>query len=394
MSRKTFNISLALRLTERYDHRCAIGIIRYARQKENWRLLGNESLFFTALGQSYHVPDGIIARITSRQELEQLKAYKVPLIDIAGSYHDPELYQTVNDDLETGAMAARHFLARGFSNYAYVGINDMIWSERRQAGFVGEVERALGIGVSSFTLGVSWLRRDYNLSRLIRWLKKLPVPCAVMAANDLVGYRIGIAATMAGLSMPGQLAIIGVDNEDVFCELAEPKLSSIACDCEAIGSEAAALLDKVLADRNHSRNIVVTPGMVEARESTDIVISEDSLVREVKNYIRTNIRKGINVADVARQFPLSRRTLERRFRSVEGRSIHDAILDIRLQKARHFLAAGRTATQAGYESGFVSIQHFHHTFKKNFRLTPNEYAASVRRDKLVSGGRYFDNRLE
>lgn len=374
MSKKTINISLALRLNERYDHRCAIGIVRYSRDKENWRLFGSESLFFTDPERYRNAPDGIIARITNRQELARLKAYNVPLVDIAGSYRDPSLFQAINDDFETGIIAASHFLVRGFHNFAYLGINDMLWSENRYAGFSHEVKRTIGADVSVFTIGTSWLRRDYNPSRLIRWLKKLPLPCAVMTANDLIGYRAAMAASFAGLAVPEQLSVLGVDNEDLYCELSQPKLTSIACDCEAIGAEAAALLDRILQESEPAKRVVVPPGAVMARESTSITIGEDSLVREIKIYIRANINKGMNVAEVAACFPLSRRSLERRFRSVEGMTMHEAIEDARLEKACQLLQSGLNATKAGYESGFVSIQHFHHVFKKRFHVTPTQYA--------------------
>lgn len=379
MAKKTLRISLAMHLNERYDHRCAIGIIKYARTKTDWNLLGHESRFFTEPRRDNDVPDGIIARIVSRQELTRLMALRIPVVDIAGSYLTPRLRLAVNDDHQTGVVAARHFLARGFQHFASVVINDMLWSQKRHEGFAAEVAAQLGADVQRFVMGASWNRRKCNLSRLVKWLRRLPQPCAVMAANDLIGYRITVAATAAGLAVPGQVAIIGVDNEDLYCELAQPQLTTIACDCERIGFEAARLLDRILTDGDRHGHAVIPPGGIEPRESTNIVIGEDGLMRDIKNYIRANIKNRINVADVASHFPLSRRALERRFRASEGKTIHDVIVESRLERACRLLAEGKNVTEAGYESGFVSIQHFHHTFKKRYKQTPLHYALEAKR---------------
>lgn len=379
MAKKRFNIGLHLGLNERFDHRVAIGIIKYARTRDDFRLFGNEWLTQTGFGDRENRPDGVIARFTNRDELRPLKADRVPVVDIAGSFNDSCLAQSVNDDRFTGAMAGKHLLSCGFRHFAYVGLSDMLWSSERLLGFGTVVKEHHGVDIQPYIVGHSWLKRSRSLTGLVKWLKKLPLPCGIMAANDLIGYRVSAAAALAGLSVPDQLAIIGVDNEEVYCELAMPRLTSITCDCEKIGYEAASLLHEILVGNTDRNRIVIAPLQVEPRDSTNIVIGEDSLVREIKRYINTHVGKGINVADVALHFPMSRRALEKRFKASEGKTIHEAIMSARLRQSCKLLAAGKTATEAGYESGFAAVQYFCQAFKKHYGMTPMSYSAACRR---------------
>lgn len=370
-----YNISLALGLNERYDHRVAVGIIKFSRDRPDWRLSGNEWLFRTVSGKRADRPDGIIARITDRKTLGRLLSYKVPIVDVAYSFEDPRLPVVCNDDLETGLMAGRHFLAKGFNRFAYAGIDEAIWSRRRREGLWQAVREVQDGDLPVFNVAISWLRREHNLNGLAKWLAKLPKPCAVLAANDLIGYRVSTAARMAGIAVPHEVAIMGVDSEEVFCELSEPRLSSISCDCERIGMEAANLLAQLINGEDPLRQMVIPPLDIDARESTDIIIGQDGIIREVKNYIRINIGRGINVADVAEAFPMSRRALEKRFLQHEGQTIHDELIRVRLEKSCSLLTAGTSISAACYESGFASLQHFYHAFKRRYNLTPAQFAS-------------------
>ena len=380
MSKEGFDISLSLGWNERYDHKVAIGIIKYFRQRENWRLFGNEWLFqMNRPGE--RKTDGIIARIHDRDDLDRMTSYQVPMVDVANSYEDANLPHAVNDDLLTGRMGAEHFLDKGFTNLAYLGIDEVSWSNKRLQGMREAMREVDGTGqVHHFSVGTAWIRREHSLAGIVKWLKKLPLPCGLMAANDFLGYRVTVASAMAGLAIPEQLAVLGVDNEDVYCELSSPSLSSISCDCERIGMEAAQLLAQILNNEDPLRQVVVPPLGIHARESTAIVLGEDKMVRDVRNYIGANVGRGINVADVAACFPLSRRALEKRFKQFDGRTIHEAIQGARLEKAQRLLADGKSANAAGFESGFSTTQHFCHAFKNQFGMTPMEYAAANRND--------------
>ncbi len=393
MLRKQFDISLALGLNEHYDHRVAVGIIKFARARADWRLFGSDWLLHSDKERRDFRPDGIIARIADRETLHRLRRSKVPVVDIAGASDDAALPRAVNDDFLTGRMAGLHFLERGFRNFAHVGVDGAAWSRKRADGLLHALREAHGgaAGFAEHAVGLGWLRREYSLAGLAKWLRRLPRPCAVLAANDRIGYRVSMAAALAGLASPADIAVMGVDNEEVYCELSRPPLSSVVCDCERIGWEAANLLAQILGNEDPLRQVVVPPVGITARESTDIMLDGDPLVRDIKHFIRANAEKGINVGDVAAAFPLSRRALEKRFKSAESRTIHDEIQTVRLERSRSLLADGESAAAAAYKSGFSTVQHFYHAFRKKYGGTPMAFAASHSRNKysyiMNCGGR-------
>lgn len=353
-----------------------MGIIRFAHQKRNWRLSGNEWLFRHRHPDGQPI-DGVIARITNREEHKRITALGVPVVDIANAYEKIGMPRVVNDDFETGAMAAKHLLAKGYPHLAYVGIDEVSWSLARKNGLLQVMRDTGGDKPHSLSVGISWLRREPSLAGLTKWLQRLPLPCGIMAANDILGYRIGIAAAMAGLGVPKQLGIIGVDNDDVFCELSEPAMDSISCDCERIGMEAASYLHRILSKEAPTRQMVVSPLGIVERQSTNILLGRDKVVSEAKKFIFAHVGDGIDVSDVVAACNLSRRALERRFQRVEGHTIHYAIHEACLDLAKSLMIDGMTAGEASYSSGFRTPQHFHHAFKKRFDMTPMQYLVSM-----------------
>lgn len=387
MAKTHYNITIALSLKGGYEHKAALGAIRYARTREDWRLFGSDWLLDTMPRHARYKPDGIIARITRPEDLERLKSYRVPVVDIAGAFDDPAVVTVHNDDRLTGYMAGRHLLSRGLKNFLFVGIAGHAWSEKRLEGMRDALAESGEAALTVKALKPTWAEGETKIAPLAREFRQLALPCGVFAANDLLGYKVTMAAATAGLAIPEQLAVIGVDNEEVYCELAQPAMTSIPCDCETIGGEAAAALDRILSGETPHQRTAISPWPVVARSSTNIMVGDDSLIREVKKYIRQNIAKGINVADVVKAFPLSRRALEMRFNRSGDRTLHGEILAVRLEKACRLLEEGRNATEAALGSGFVTNQHFHHVFKRYMRMTPTAYSDRLRKRDAVHSKR-------
>jgi LacI family transcriptional regulator len=279
-------------------------------------------------------------------------------------------------------MAAEHLLQKGYPHLAYVGIDEVSWSNTRKSGLLKVAESAKSDEPHIFSVGISWLQREPSLTGLTKWLRQLPMPCGIMAANDVIGYRVGVAAAMAGIRLPEELGIIGVDNDDVFCELSQPAMSSISCDCERIGMEAAAHLYRILSRGAPAQQLVIPPLQVVERQSTDIFLGRDNLVNDAKKFIVAHVGDGINVSDVVTACNLSRRALERRFNKAEGHSIHHAIHEARLVLAKSLIVGGKSIGEASYAVGFRTAQHFHHAFKKRFDMTPMQYLAATEMDPI------------
>ncbi len=376
MDRRTFNVSLVLGWNERYDHKVAVGIIKFAHRRKLWRLSGNEWLFRQKQSGRQKV-DGIIARITNLEEHRRIVSLGVPVVDIANAYAESAMPRVLNDDILTGKLAAAHLKDKGFPHFGYVGIDETSWSNLRKIGMREAVREHSDAQLHCHSVGISWLKREPSLAGLTRWLKTIPLPCGILAANDLLGYRVSIAAEMAGIKIPQQLGVVGVDNDDVFCELSQPTLTSITCDCERIGMEAATLLGKILAGDSAPQQVVVPPLGIAERESTNIMFGKDRVVVAAKKFILANVGKGINVTDVVAACNISRRALERRFLKVEEKSLHEAIHTARLELAKDLLMAGKTVAETSYGSGYRTVQHFYHAFKDRFGMTPRDYVKSI-----------------
>lgn len=159
-----------------------------------------------------------------------------------------------------------------------------------------------------------WNRVQQHLAD---WLKSLPRPIGIMACSDLRASQILQATRRSRLRVPEDIAIIGVDNDEMLCELSTPTMSSIALNLERIGYEGDALLDELMRGRPHpKRPIRISPLGVVARQSTDVMATEDEFVADAVRFIRSKFHEGIDVSDVLSHAGVSRRTLEVRFRKV------------------------------------------------------------------------------
>jgi LacI family transcriptional regulator len=220
---------------------------------------------------------------------------------------------------------------------------------------------------------------DRSLERFISGIRK---PAAVFACNDTAGLRaVGVCQGL-GIAVPGEVAVLGVDDEDIVCELSSPSLSSIALDCETIGYRAAALLDSIL-DGGDAAPLVVPPGDVAERESTRTFASDDPLVSKAATIIRARAHLGLDVAGLLGMLPASRRSLETRFRKATGRTLHGEIIAARVARAKRLLGAGDLTMEAVAEgSGFGSLQRFHEAFRLLEGTSPGAWRLERRQGKV------------
>ena len=236
------------------------------------------------------------------------------------------------------------------------------------------------IRVSVFEQPLDWWEKLHHSDRFDRWLAALPRPTALFACNDTVGLKAATACRRMGLHVPSDLAILGVDNEDILCELSVPPLSSIALDLERIGWEAADALAALLDGRpGRSEPASVPPREVVERESTRTLVTGDALVDRALGVIHGAAAGRLTVAQLLVSVPCSRRTLEKRFRVTLGRSIHQEMVRRRIDEARRLLRNSTlTIAAIAGETGFASAQRFYSAFAKIQGATPGAYRRSYR----------------
>ncbi len=370
-------VGLFMGLIDHFEHGIARGVVRFARGRPDWDLYGYGWMFQSLGSLERWDGDGLVARIESSRHADQLAARGIPVVDVAGAWGRPAFRQVCNDDAATGALAGRHLKTLGVVACAFCGVGRVGWSQARREGFRSVVAPSR---VSVFERPLAWWESLRESRRFDEWLRGLRKPVALFACNDTAGLKAGAACRRLGLQVPADVAILGVDNEDILCELSVPPLSSISLDLERIGWEAAEALDGFMAGRQmRSAPILVSPREVVERASTRTITTGDPLVDEAMRLIHGTAAGPRSVGAVVLSVPSSRRTLEKRFRKAVGRSIHQEIIKQRLDAARRLLRdTTLTVAAIAAETGFANAQRFYAAFRGSQGVTPGAYRRSYR----------------
>jgi LacI family transcriptional regulator, galactose operon repressor len=366
------------------------GIARYSRLHGPWSFHITPGDFKQAMPEMKQWGGtGIIARIPNDRVAEEVINANVPTIALGLSDEQmlpssplAQFSEISSDAIEVSRVAADHLLARRFSHYAYVGSDDRGWSLRREVAFQKYMAKH---GFEVHVYSQPKLQRDRVWEReqefLARWIGKLPTPIGLYACDDDRGREVLEACSFAGLHVPEDVAVIGVDNDEVFCELAFPPLTSIALNAEAAGYRAAALLDGMMRGRTREpRHIVVESLGVVTRRSTEVVAVEDEDVVAALQFIHREQGRGISVDDVAEHAAMSRRNLETRFRETMGRTILEEMQLVRLERAKRLLVETTYPVSKVAElAGFGSAGYFIQFFQKQLGKTPRKYRIDLSR---------------
>lgn len=372
------NIGLHITIDDSYTRGIARGIIKYAKKDTNWNLLGTDWMFSP---QSKGRLDGVISRIEIREQADCLAQLNVPIVDVAGAWPQTGFFEVHNDDFATGTEAGRYLLSLGHTYFAWAGVTKVDWSRYRYEGFTNTLaSNAVFTGSPIFEQPLQWWEKlDEGLEPLCKWLTSLKKPIALFAANDTVGLKITRICTACAILVPEDIAILGVDNEDILCELANPSLSSIRINCELMGYRAAKLLDALIHKGSKGlRNQVIAHLDIEERESTRIIIAQDPLVEQALNFIKNRAHNGLRVEDMLHEIPASRRNLEKRFFAEMGRTLHDEIILTKINYSKKKLRESNAPLDViATESGFGSLQRFHSQFKKHEGTTPGRWRSRI-----------------
>ena len=278
-----------------------------------------------------------------------------------------------NDDVSIGEEGAKYLRSKAkFQSYAFIPTQiPTRWSTLRERGF--------RLHLAQFGVLPRRFRRSGNLANLLR---SLPKPAAVMAATDYMAVQAIETCHAERISVPEQVAVIGVDNDELLCNSSRPTLTSIKPDHERLGRLGARVLDCMMARRKipeSSPSHIKCLGIVE-RDSTRIVPPAGYIMREALAYIRSNATRGIGVNDVVKHIGVSKRLLYLRFRQMHGKAIHETILDERLAAAKHRLSRTfDSIARIAADCGFHSANRLSHIFHERFGMYPSDFRATVRK---------------
>jgi LacI family transcriptional regulator len=352
------------------------GIADYARHYGPW------SFFWEPGGLEKAWPtlrksdaDGIILRdIENVDEVIQLG---LPAVIVEHRLSEvPGQTNVVTDSSAIGQLAADHLLACGFRHFAYCGYAQTPWSEKRLESFCARI-RGAGFAVDAKIIPYAETENTWRRGRnfIAQWLKQVPKPVGLLACNDDLGQEIVEVCRLQGMDVPDKVAVIGVDNDELICGLSNPPMSSVAVNFERAGYEAAGLLSSLM--QGHPRppeRIVVRSTHVVPRRSTDVMAVEDASLARALRFIRDHGRENISVADAARAAGLSRRVLEKRFRSILKQSVLEEIRRIRAEHiVRMLVETNLQVSEIAGALGFEDVQHFARYFKSLKGQTPLAY---------------------
>ncbi len=340
------------------------GIAQYARRHGPWTLVVEPG----GLGEhpaKLRGVDGILALLRSPEQVRRVRRARVPFVDLDFALQGLAPWPVCNDERGVAATAAAHLADRGFRSFAFCGWNrGDWWEEERLDAFRAALKPAAPA-----------VYPGRNINRLARWLAALPKPCGLFASNDQRGRHVLEAARAARLRVPEDLAVVGVDDDEVLCEMTVPPLSSVGLDTLRIGFEGAEALDGLMRGRRMSRRSrVIPPRGVVTRQSTDVLAFADAALSAAVRFLRVNVGRPIGVMDLARAAGVSRKTLELRFREALDRTPHEEILRARLERVRDLLS--RTdwpLKRIAAESGFTYPEHLHAVFRRREGMTPAAY---------------------
>ncbi|MCP4455289.1 MAG: substrate-binding domain-containing protein, partial [Planctomycetes bacterium] len=319
------------------------GIARYSHLHGPWAFyrkpkfyLKNHSSGISLSQIKTFDPDGII--VSDIENLDPILRLDIPTLVHAFKTDAHDSPTIIGDSQETGRMAANHLLGLGFSRFAYCGLGRYYWSTARHTSFRQAIEKA-GFDVAYFELHPQQIKNALpkELLRLSKWLSSV-IPAGLMACADDCSQHIVEACKIADIQIPEQIGLIGVDNDDMVCELSDPPLSSIALDFAKAGHDAADLLDHLMSSQDTAnQRITVHPSHIVTRASTDILAIDDNDVAMAVQFIRQHTNKLIQIADVLNHVTCSQRTLHQKFQTSLGRSVHQEIKQVRIERIARLL---------------------------------------------------------
>ncbi len=388
-------VAVILDAARPYDRLIIAGVATFARERTQWSLYVEEDPLQKLPDLARWHGQGIIANFDDRRVATAIRGLDIPVVGVGGGYgwHEassgiPYIY---TDNQVIGRLGAEHLLACGFKTLAFCGYPRTAtsgWSEERSAAFAQACGRAKR-PCHPFAGRHGNARRWADLQgELTHWLSQLPKPLGLMACNDVRARHVLEACRTLGLRVPHDVAVLGVDNDEMVCELTDPPLSSVDQAARRIGYEAAAALDRLMqpaqeasTGRGHrsqphrsqagTQRIVVPPIGVVARASTDTLATSDPAVVETLHALRRTPWMRPAVEALAAAVGLSRTSLESRFKAAVGRSLHEEYVRLRLAATRRLITGSDLPLKTvAARTGFPSVQYMTTFLRRHTGLTP------------------------
>lgn len=362
-------------LMEWYDHRIRQGIGQYARE-HNWHLTVDERNVIPRGWEG----DGVLTVFRNRSDIARyVRRLTIPVVDLGLYRPDIPLPRVVGDHERIGAMAAEHFADRGFVHTAWFSSSVTPVQRLRLKGFQ---KACAAQGLQS---PQKWIWEEAcphspdDWKRMRLWLQrhllKAPQPLALFANNDYDASKVEDVCRSAGLAVPEEIAILGVDNNELICLNQPVPLSSIAHDLTHVGYEGASLLARLIDGSPLPETpLLIPPTEVILRQSTDLTAVNHPSIRKALGFIKENANRSFGIEEVAAAAGVSRSTLDRLFLEHLNRSTHDEVKRTRLESVKHLLLhTDLVLADIARQTGFCHAQYLNKLFRLTEAMTPRAY---------------------
>ena len=360
---------------------CIVGILNYANSKKNWDVqlmsTAHQVIDIPSLLSGANVAkiDGIITGVTTRPpRFDDLVRSGIPLVlnnhpsDWA-PHADAPITLVSDDNIAIGRMGANYLHSKGrFRSFAFVGTAiRSYWETFRHRGF--------GLGLAKW--GITPLSHKIEQDDFDEWIRRLPKPAALMTNCDSTAINVVETCLRLRIKIPDQVAILGVDNDELFCKAIRPQISSVQTNNAEMGRRAAIALDRLMRTGKHEKPIYIKPKKIIERDSTRTIPPAGHLIDYGLRFMRENFQNGITVNDIADHLGVSPALLRLRFRTIHGKSARDILIETRIEKAKQLLlASDEPISHIAQKVGFASLQRFSHCFAERLAISPSDWRIS------------------
>jgi LacI family transcriptional regulator len=357
-----------------YQRRVLMGIQQYARARDDWHTRVDSTWAVKPQHATSSDFDGVIGELFLEQAKQALIARGKPLVALFHQKHNLPIGAAIGvDDRAIGVTAANHLVKKGFTHFACFGMEHE-FSRQRVAGFESALKKHSHV-ITSVELADLPLDFSGGAGSHRNWLASLPQGTAVFCVTDRLAFALLSAAKSMEIDVPQDLAVLGVNNEEDYCELTKPGLSSVEIRWEWLGYRAGELLENQFdGNAAPSDTELIAPTRVVERASCECVAALDADVMNALKFMRDNLHKPIGVEDLVEAAGIPRRTLQRKFVQEMGHGIVEELHNARVQRAKNLLERGELSLEEVAEkSGFGQTAWMSRVFRRALGQSPSAY---------------------
>ena len=370
-------VLLLIDCASEHDRKLLRGMMRYSKEQGPWlfyrlspdfRYGGNREEWALQWAREWKA-DALIGRWDDRKT-DLLRQLDIPVV-LQNNRSRSDIFSNLTGDYHsTGKMAAQYFRKKLYTDYAFFGIKDIVWSEERCKGYEEEV-KANGGRFYSYMEPEAGDERE----KIMEWLMSLPKPVALFCCDDAHALFITETCKIAGIRVPDDIAVLGVDDDELLCDISDPAISSIKMDVENGGYMTCRLLNERIHKRDpRPFNVVIKPLDIKERASTLIYNIKDKRVLDIIRFIDAHYYEDLGMADILSRVPLSRRSIEMKFRQEVGMTIYQYLLGVRVDHLAYLLrTTSLPFSEAVYKVGFRDSVNVARVFRKFKGCSPSEY---------------------